>query len=116
LPQFRVLLDIGQQRANSTDDCTLHSNCCENLEVADFKLSRSFVVDADSALWFQHCVNVGSIGSVLEIYAASSFRVEVCRMDECTSVYRLLRMQDILHPACVAFGPSPVWALDQTAL
>jgi hypothetical protein len=39
--------------------------------------------DAGSALWSMHHVGVGSVADVLEVHAASTFRVKVNRVGEC---------------------------------
>jgi hypothetical protein len=60
----------------------------DNRPVTDFRLSRLFIVDVDSALECLHRVDVGCIATVSEVHAASIFSFEVSRMSECSCMCR----------------------------
>jgi hypothetical protein len=53
-----------------------------------------FIVDADSAIGSLRHVDVGSVAHVLEVHAASIFRVELSRVSQCS---------------CISCGPADPW-------
>jgi hypothetical protein len=52
------------------------------MQIIELELSRSLYVDLNSALNSLHCVDMDSVSDVLEVHAASIFRVEVCKVGE----------------------------------
>jgi hypothetical protein len=58
------------------------------LLVLTMRLAEFTPVYADSVLGSLYHMDVGSTANVLEVYAASIFRVEVNRISQCLCIYR----------------------------
>jgi hypothetical protein len=51
-----------------------------NIVITDLRLSLLLIINSDSILLLLHSVDVGDVAYVSEVYAASIFRFEVCRL------------------------------------
>jgi hypothetical protein len=85
---------LGFYEHNSEPSVSIKQNSLTSivnvsLLIAEFRLSKWFIVDVDSALGSLRFVDVGSVADVLEVHGATVFRVKVSRVGECSCIYRL---------------------------
>jgi hypothetical protein len=81
-----VLLYILSSARNTEDTGSKRTD----IIIIDFRLSWWLTVDSNFILGLLHCMAVGNVGDVSEIYNASIFRVKVCKVGEFLCICRFV--------------------------
>jgi hypothetical protein len=88
-----VLLHVLSSAKNTEDT----RNNRPDIRIIDFTLSEWLTVDSNYILGLLHCMVVGNVGDLSEIYNASIFRVKMCKVGEFLCICRFVLKKHTLH-------------------